>query len=426
VLPALSAPAAAGGAAAADVEWAPGRLLLVPRAGFADAKLDQLLAGWGARQRRVGTSELRIVTLGARGGEAAVAAALARHPGIKFAEVARRVPAAHVANDPYAGSQWHLGQIGAGTAWDLAQGSGVTIAILDSGVDTKHPDLAAQAVPGWNFLDNNADTSDVNGHGTAVAGAALAVLDNAVGIAGLAGHARLMPVRIADANAYAYWSTVAQGLVWAADHGARVANISYVGVAASQSVQNAAQYLRGKGGLVVVCAGNNAVDEQIAPTTTMIPVSATDANDALTSFSSWGKFVALAAPGMNIWTTVRGTGYQAWWGTSMASPIVAGVAGLMMAAKPTLANTQIESLLYATAADLGAAGRDPYFGYGRVDAARAVQAAAARIRSAPNSTCSPPASTSPCTRSPSSRCRRPPSASPSVERRAASPTPARA
>ena len=183
-----------------------------------------------------------------------------------------------------------------------------------------------------------------------------------------------MPVRIADANANAYWSTVAQGLTYAADNGARVANISYVGVAGSSSVQSAAQYMRSKGGLVVVCAGNNGIDEGITPTTTMIPVSATDENDLKTSWSSYGQFVAMSAPGINIWTTARSGGYEQWWGTSIASPITAGTVATMMAANPALPNTQIESLLYATATDLGAAGRDPIFGYGRVNAAAAVAA----------------------------------------------------
>jgi hypothetical protein len=361
--------------------FAPGRILLMPRPGLPPQALDRIVAAHAGKAHRVGRSGLHIVELPA-GSEAAAVQALSRHPHIKFAELDRRVAAGFAANDPYAGSEWHLARIGAGAAWDLAQGAGVTIAILDSGVDGTHPDLAQRMVPGWNFIDNNANTADVNGHGTAVAGAAAASSNNALGVASVAGQARLMPLRIADANAYAYWSTVAQGLTWAADHGARVANISYVGVAGSSAVRSAAQYMKGKGGLVVVCAGNNGIDEAIAPTTSMIPVAATDAADALTSWSSYGQFVAMSAPGLDIWTTVRGGGYQAWWGTSLASPLTAGVLALMMSADPALPNTQIESLLYATALDLGASGRDARYGYGRLDAAAAVRAVAAGIRSA--------------------------------------------
>ena len=355
--------------------WAPGRVLLAPRAGLSQQELSKIVSVHGGKARRIGQSQIYIIDLPAGASETAVAAVLAHHPQIKFAELDRRVAPGFAANDPYVGSEWHIAKIGAPAAWDATQGAAVTVAILDTGVDGTHPDLASQMVPGWNFYDNNSNTSDVNGHGTAVAGAAAAATNNTLGVAGVAGQAKIMPIRIADPSAYAYWSTVAQGVTYAADHGARVANISYVGVAGSSSVQSAAQYMKSKGGLVVVAAGNNAVNENITPTTTMIPVSATDGNDALTSFSSYGSFVAMSAPGINIWTTTRGGGYQAWWGTSLAAPVTAGAVALMMSANPKLSNSQVESLLYSTAVDLGAPGRDIYFGYGRVNAAGAVQAA---------------------------------------------------
>jgi hypothetical protein len=209
-----------------------------------------------------------------------------------------------------------------------------------------------------------------------VAGAAAAAANNGTGIASVAWGAKLMPVRIADANGYAYWSTVAQGLIWAADHGARVANISYVGVSASATVQSAAQYLRSKGGVVVVCAGNNGIDEGVDPTDAMIVVSATDANDVKTSWSSFGSFVDLAAPGQNIYTTARGGGYQYWWGTSLASPVVAGVAALIKGNRPEFTAAQVELALFASAVDLGAGGPDAFFGFGRVSADGAIAAAA--------------------------------------------------
>jgi len=367
---------AAGPAAAAD-EWASRRVLVSPRAGLPATDFRALLAVHGGQARKMGQSELYVVDLPAGVSERAVQQRLARHRLLKFAELDRRIAPAYAVNDPYLGSEWHLTTIGAATAWDLTQGAGVTIAILDSGVDGSHPDLAARMVDGWNFYDGNADTSDANGHGTAVAGAAAATSDNAAGVAAVAGKANLMPVRIADANAYAYWSTVAQGLTWAADHGARVANISYNGVAGSSTVANAANYLRGKGGLVVVAAGNDGKDPGFAATTAMIPVSATNSADQRTSWSNYGAFVALAAPGEGIWTTNRGGGYSAWSGTSFASPITAGVVALMMAKRPDLPNTTIESLLYASAKDLGTTGRDTTYGWGRVDAAAAVAAAAA-------------------------------------------------
>lgn len=362
-------PSAAGPNAAA-----PRRVLVGTKAGLTEAEVGKIAAVHGAQARRMGPPGLFVFELPAHASEKAVAATLGRHPQLKFAELDQLVAPAAAPNDPYAGSQWHLNKLGLPSAWDTTQGAGVTIAVLDTGIDATHPDLAARMVPGWNFYDNNSDTRDVNGHGTAVAGAATATLNNGVGVAGTAGQALLMPVRIADANGYAYWSTVAQGLTWASDQGARVANISYGGVSTSSAVQAAAQYMRSRGGLVVVAAGNNGIDEGVAPTSTMIVVSATDANDVKTSWSSYGSFVSIAAPGQDIWTTTRGGGYQAWWGTSLASPVVAGVVGLMMSARPAMGNTQVESLLYASSVDLGAAGRDSYYGWGRVNAAAAVQA----------------------------------------------------
>lgn len=359
--------------------FAAGRILIGAKAGLSELDVGKIVAVHGAKGRRIGHTDLYILDLPGKGSETAIVALLAKNPHLKFAELDQRVAAAFVANDPYAGSAWHLNKIGANFAWDLAQGAGITIAILDSGVDGSHPDLNARMVAGWNFYDNNATTTDVFGHGTAVAGAAAATLNNGMGVSGMAGQARIMPVRISDVNGYAYWSTVAQGVSWAADQGARVANISFGGVTGSSAVQSAAQYMKNKGGLVVVAAGNNGIDEATPATATMITVSATDSNDLKTSWSSYGNFVSVAAPGLDIWTTVRGGAYQAWWGTSLASPVVAGVVGLMMSAKPDLSSSQVESLLYSSAVDLGAAGRDPYYGYGRVNAAAAVQASRAAI-----------------------------------------------
>jgi len=361
--------------AAAD-QYARGRILVLPRAGLTDAEFARTLAPHGGKGRKVGQSRLQVVDLPAGVSEKAVVEHLSRNPNVKFAELDRLVKPSFVSNDPYFGSEWHLSKVGASTAWDVSQGAGVVIAILDSGVDGSHPDLAAQMVPGYNFYDNNTNTADVNGHGTAVAGVAAATTNNATGVAGIAGQAKIMPVRIADANAWAYYSTIAQGLTWAADNGARVANCSYSGVAGSSSIQSAAQYMKSKGGLVFVAAGNNGIDENITPTTTMIPVSATDSNDVRTSWSSYGSFVAMSAPGIT-WTTSRGGFYDQWQGTSFSSPLTAGVAALMMAAKPSLDGSQIEQMMYSTATDLGAAGRDPYYGYGRVNAAAAVQAVVA-------------------------------------------------
>jgi hypothetical protein len=207
-------------------------------------------------------------------------------------------------------------------------------------------------------------------------------MNNGVGVASVAGQSLIMPVRISDTTGYAYWSTVATGLTWAGDNGAKVANISYGGVTGSAAVQSAAQYMKNKGGLVVVAAGNNGIAETIAPSSTMITVAATNSSDVRASWSSYGNFVTISAPGDGIWTTTRGGGYGSWWGTSFASPVTAGVVALMMAANPSLTSGDVESLLYSTATDLGTAGKDIVYGWGRVNAAAAVAAAKAATSSA--------------------------------------------
>lgn len=241
-------------AAAAETErWAPGRLLVQPRPGLSDSELDGVLRPHGGRAvGKIDGIGVHIVELPPQASEKAVEALLKHNKHLKFVERDRLVEAAGFANDTYYANAWHLPKVQADAAWDLSTGAGVVIAVLDSGVDGAHPDLAGKLVPGWNLLDNNANTADVNGHGTAVAGAAAAATNNGAGVAAIAGDAMIMPVRIADANAYAYWSTVAKGLTWAADNGADVVNISYNGVSGSSTVQSAARYLQGKGGVTEI------------------------------------------------------------------------------------------------------------------------------------------------------------------------------
>lgn len=359
-----------------------GRMLVEVRDGVTTDALGKMIETPGHKRYKLGQSGIFIVDLPANASEKAVLARLKNNPHVKSAEQDRLVPSTLAVNDPYIGSAWHVGKIGANAAWDLAQGSGVTIAILDSGIDAAHPDLAPNLVGGYNVYDANTNLADVCGHGTSVAGAAAAVNDNAIGVAGIAGRARIMPVRVAykkatDGGCYAAYSTVASGLIYAADNGARVANVSYGGVTTSSSVTSAANYMKSKGGLVFVSSGNTGTDQGYAPNSAMIVVGATDSNDNRASWSSYGSFVTLTAPGSGIWTTRMGNSYAAVNGTSYASPVAAGVAALMMAAAPTVSNSRIESLLYSTAVDLGAVGRDNYFGHGRVNAAAAVQAALA-------------------------------------------------
>ncbi len=356
--------------------FARGRILVIPRAGLPAAEFSKIMKEHGGKAKKVGQSDLHIVNVPAHA-EESIVARLADHPHLKLAELDRKVSPSMTPNDPYYGSEWHLPKISAQNAWNTTQGSGVTIAILDSGINGAHPDLNGKMVSGWNFYDNNPNTSDVFGHGTLVAGTAAAITNNGTGVSSIAGQSKIMPIRITDTSGYGYASTIVQGLVWASDNGVRVANVSFGGAVGILSVQNAAQYMKDKGGLVIAAAGNTGTELTTIPTTTMIPVSATDANDAIASWSSYGNFVAMSAPGVNIWTTRREGNYKTASGTSLSSPLTAGVVALMMSANTKLSSLEIENLLFSSAVDLGASGRDPYYGYGRVNAEAAVQSAVA-------------------------------------------------
>lgn len=363
--------------AADEAQWVPGRLLMQPRPGLPEAEFDKIVKQHGGKQvGKIEGIDVRVIQLPPQASEKAVAALLKNNKHLKFAERDVLLKPGATANDTYFGSAWHLAKIGAPAAWDISQGANVTVAILDSGVDAAHPDLASKLVPGWNFFDNNSNTSDVYGHGTMVAGAAAATSNNAAGVASVAGGASIMPIRVTDTAGMGYLSHMASGITWAADRGAKVANLSFAGVGGFATVQSAAQYMKNKGGVVVTAAGNYGTVETFAASDSNIVVSATDSNDVKASWSSYGEFVDVAAPGTGIWTTTRGGGYSAVSGTSVASPVTAGVVALMMAANPAIGPADIEKLLFSTALDLGSAGFDTYYGRGRINAQAAVQAAA--------------------------------------------------
>ena len=357
--------------------WAKGRILVAPNAGLPDADFDGIVKQHAGRSLgKINSLNIHVIELPPNANEQAVAEALSHNPHVKFAEVDKIVSLSATTNDPILPQEWHIPKIGASTAWGTSTGAGIVVAVLDTGVQSTHPDLQANLVPGWNIYDNNNLTTDVNGHGTAVAGTIAAVGNNGFGVVGVAYRAKIMPIRIADAAGDTTFSIMASGLTWAADHGADIANISYSNVYKSSTMISAANYLRSKGGETVVAADNDAINEGTANTTSMITVSATDQSNALASFSSWGPMVDVAAPGVTIQTTLWNSGYGWGTGTSFASPIVAGTVALIMSANPSLAPSQIENVLFTTATNLGAAGYDNYFGWGLVNAAAAVASAA--------------------------------------------------
>jgi thermitase len=277
-------------------------------------------------------------------------------------------------NDPSFVSQWHLPKIAGPQAWTVTTGSAsVVVAVVDSGVYSQHPDLSAKLVPGWNFVQSSADTADVLGHGTAVAGTVAAATNNGIGIAGVNWASRIMPLVVVDANDFATYSDISAAIRYAADHGVRIINISIGGSNPSSALQSAVDYAWSKGAVVFASAMNDSTPAPYYPAACQhaVAVSATDANDHLAGFSNFGSWITLAAPGTNILTTMNGGGYGYWNGTSFASPIAAGVAALVLAGNPQLTNDALVGLLKQTADAVGDAN---YFGAGRVNAYRAVLA----------------------------------------------------
>ena len=357
--------------------WVAGQILVKGKAGLSDAQLEKILNK--SRGRSIGKLQqidTHIVQVPPQA-EDAVIRALSHNPQIDFAEKNLLLePSAIAPNDPYYSKEWHLARIQAPDAWGYSAGEGITVAILDGGVETSHPDLVNNLVPGRNVVSNNSDTSPINVHGTAVAGTVAATTNNAMGVSSVAWNASLMPVRITNSSdGWASASDMANGILWAADHGAKVVNISYDIGSAASVINNAAQYLRNKGGLVVMAAGNNGTDRGYNDNPYIINVSATTSSDALASFSDYGKYIDVSAPGKDIYTTWQNGGYGSAWGTSFSSPNAAAVVALIMAANPQLSPDEVESILETSADDLGSHGWDPYFGYGRVNAAAAVQLA---------------------------------------------------
>ncbi len=300
---------------------------------------------------------------------------LAKRADVQVVEENQRFEPESIPDDPQYGNQYHLPLIGADRAWDhQPAGAPIVIAILDTGVDLDHPDLAGQLLPGTNTYDGGS-YEDYHGHGTRVAGVAGAAAFNGEGVASVAWNARIMPIRVTSDSGSAFSSTLANALVWAADRGARVANMSFQSVAGSGTVQAAAQYFVEQGGVVFAGAGNLGIEEPIPETPWIISVSGTNQNDELGSFSSWGDYIDLAAPGQSIRSTRMGGDYGSQSGTSFAGPVAAGVAALVLRVNPTFTASEVETLLEMTAVDLGDPGWDTRFGHGRVDAAAAVDAA---------------------------------------------------
>jgi subtilisin family serine protease len=330
-----------------------------------------------------------------------VAAALARDGNVQYAEpdyIARRAAAP---NDPRYGDQWALAKIQIGGAWNVTNGTETTIiAVLDSGIDLTHPDLtpnfwsnpgeiAGNGVDddsngfvddmlGWNFIVGSNDLMDDNGHGTLVAGLAAARTNNSIGIAGVCGNCRLMPVKVMQGSGAANYSDIAAGIYYAANKGAKVINFSLGGYADSQTLRDAVNYAVALNTTLVGGAGNDNLGDAFYPAAydNVIAVAGTNQSDVKTGFSNYGTWVDVSAPGEAVLTTANGGDYLTSSGTSFSSPIAAGLAGLILSAHPDWTPAMVRAQLIHTADSIDAA--NPTYagklGAGRINATRAIQA----------------------------------------------------
>ncbi|MDQ3034943.1 MAG: S8 family peptidase [Myxococcota bacterium] len=305
-----------------------------------------------------------------------------------------------VPDDPYYRFQWHLDQIGMPEAWTRARGRGVVVAVIDTGVAsrtgdrfTQAPDLArTRFVDGWDFVDNDALADDEHGHGTHVAGTIAQSTHNALGVAGVAPEAAIMPLRVLDRNGSGGWGGISAAIRWAADHGANVINMSLGGGMRSRTVERAIQYAHERGVVVVAAAGNasRSTVEYPARHDHVIAVGAVRFDRTLSFYSSYGRGLDVVAPGGDMRVDQNGDGlpdgvlqntmvgrdpgrfdYVAYQGTSMAAPHVAGVAALLVGSGVTDPDA-VERVLTRTATDLGDRQR---YGAGLISASSAISSA---------------------------------------------------
>jgi thermitase len=336
--------------------------------------LSELSTAFGAKA--VGTiRDIGVMHLQTQGSGLALLDQLRKRPDVEFAEFDSVVQAFLQPDDPYFStsistshngniSQWGPKAVSGPAAWDLTTGSpSITIAIVDTGVDSSHPDLASKVVGQYSFTGS---TKDGFGHGTHCAGIAAAATNNDVGIAGMCPNCSILSVKVLDDQGSGYMSDVASGITYAASHGARVISLSLGGGSHSDTMRSALQYAISKNALPVCAMGNSGSSNNTPEPAywhDCLSVIATDQNGAKASFSNFGMKADVAAPGVAILstmptypvtlTTAYGyhTNYDALSGTSMATPMVAGIAGLVLSENPSLTPAQVAGILMASSGD---------------------------------------------------------------------------
>ncbi|MCG3211033.1 MAG: hypothetical protein FOGNACKC_04670 [Anaerolineae bacterium] len=350
----------------------------------------------------------------APGAEQETIARLLARGDVEFATLNYIVQAFETPNDPGFGSQWGMTKIEAPSAWNISHGSAaITIAVIDTGVDLDHPDLAGKLwvntdeipangldddfngyiddVNGYDFYNLDAFPDDDNSHGSHVAGIAAAATNNGVGVAGVSWGAKIMALKALNYNGNGSTADLAEAVYYAVDNGAKVINMS-LGIPWTSwpcnypDIETAFTYAVNHNVLLVVAAGNDgkygvscpgAYDQAMA-------VGSTDSSDNRSSFSNYGPRLDIAAPGSSIYSTWSNGTYGTKSGTSMATPHVAGLAALVWGMAPNMTAAQVRQAIESTADDLGPPGWDIYYGYGRINAFAALKPFAALTLSTAN------------------------------------------
>lgn len=284
-------------------------------------------------------------------------------------------------SQPFEVLPWGVDRIDADLVWGITTGDPVKVAVVDTGIDVKHPDLVDNIKGGVSTVGYTKSYNDDNGHGSHVAGI-IAALDNSIGVVGVGPKIDLYAVKALDRRGSGYLSDIIEGLEWAINNGMQVVNMSLGTTSNVQSFHDAVKKVAQVGIIQVAAAGNNGGSVLYpAAYPEVIAVSAIDNNDIIASWSSRGPEIDLAAPGTNIYSTYKGSTYKTLSGTSMAAPHVTGVAALVLTQTSkcdfdlngVCTPTEIQQRLEMTAEDLGPVGKDNFYGYGLVDAEKAVK-----------------------------------------------------
>ena len=333
-------------------------------------------------QRYIPETDEYLITVPKGETENSVAARLMATGGFQYVEPDWTVYPIGCPNDANFASQWHhqAARMNSCAAWDLETGNpAIVVAICDTGVRTGHTDLRANRREGYNVTaalweSAGGQITDVNGHGTNCTGCAAGNGNNAIGISGMGWNLSHRMMRVTDlATGSASLSNLTTAARVAVDAGDRVASVSYSGVNSS-TVFTTGTYVRSKNAMLVWAAGNDGLTMTGNRNDDVLIVGASDQNDLIATFSNRGSLVDFVAPGVSIFTTSNAgdTSYAAVSGTSFACPITAGLCGLIWSRNPTLTPAQVETILRNSCKDLGTAGLDDIYGYGRIDAAAAI------------------------------------------------------